>query len=49
MDGQQRCAAIRDAKVDRFPICVTAFITDSDIEQRSQFILVNSTKPLPKG
>ena len=32
-----------------FPICVTAFITDSDTEQRSQFILVNSTKPLPKG
>jgi DGQHR domain-containing protein len=49
VDGQQRCAAIRDAKVDSFPICVTAFITDSDIEQRSQFILVNSTKPLPKG
>jgi DGQHR domain-containing protein len=49
VDGQQRCAAIRDAKVDRFPICVTAFITDSDTEQRSQFILVNSTKPLPKG
>jgi DGQHR domain-containing protein len=49
VDGQQRCAAIRDANVDRFPICVTAFITDSDIEQRSQFILVNSTKPLPKG
>jgi DGQHR domain-containing protein len=49
VDGQQRCAAIRDAKVDSFPICVTAFITDSDTEQRSQFILVNSTKPLPKG
>jgi hypothetical protein len=30
-------------------VCVTAFITDSDAEQRSQFILVNSTKPLPKG
>jgi hypothetical protein len=28
---------------------VTAFITDSDSEQRSQFILVNSAKPLPKG
>src|SRR5260370_17428226 len=28
---------------------VTAFITDSDEEQRAQFILVNSTKPLPKG
>jgi DGQHR domain-containing protein len=49
VDGQQRTAAIRDADVDRFPVCVTAFITDSVMEQRSQFILVNSTKPLPKG
>ncbi len=49
VDGQQRCAAIREARVDVFPICITAFITDSDAEQRSQFILVNSTKPLPKG
>src|ERR1700754_3424787 len=49
VDGQQRSAAIRDADVDRFPVYVTAFITDSVAEQRSQFILVNSAKPLPKG
>jgi DGQHR domain-containing protein len=49
VDGQQRCAAIREARIDAFPVCVTAFITDSDADQRSQFILVNSTKPLPKG
>jgi DGQHR domain-containing protein len=49
VDGQQRSAAIRDADIASFPVCVTAFITDSDAEQRSQFILVNSTKPLPKG
>lgn len=49
VDGQQRSAAIRDARVGSFPICVTAFIADSDEEQRSQFILVNSAKPLPKG
>jgi DGQHR domain-containing protein len=49
VDGQQRSAAIRDARVSSFPICVTAFITHSDDEQRSQFILVNSAKPLPKG
>ena len=49
VDGQQRSAAIRDARVDSFPVCVTAFISDSDDEQRSQFILVNSAKPLPKG
>src|SRR6516164_2395729 len=49
VDGQQRSAAIRDARIESFPVVVTAFITDSDEDQRSQFILVNSTKPLPKG
>lgn len=49
VDGQQRVAAIRDANISQFPICVTAFITKSAREQREQFILVNSTKPLPKG
>lgn len=49
VDGQQRAAAIRDASIAKFPICVTAFITRSAEEQREQFILVNSTKPLPKG
>jgi len=49
VDGQQRSAAIQDARVESFPICVTAFIAESDEEQRSQFILVNSAKPLPKG
>lgn len=49
VDGQQRCAAVREADVPSFPLCVTAFITASEGEQRAQFILVNSTKPLPKG
>jgi DGQHR domain-containing protein len=49
VDGQQRSAAIRDARVESFPICIVAFIAGSDEEQRSQFILVNSAKPLPKG
>jgi DGQHR domain-containing protein len=49
VDGQQRSAAIREANVEGFPVFVTAFVTDSVEEQRSQFILVNSTKPLPKG
>ena len=49
VDGQQRSAAIREADVDSFPVYVTAFVTDSVAEQRAQFILVNSTKPLPKG
>ena len=49
VDGQQRTAAIREARIDEFPVCVTAFVTSSAEDQRSQFILVNSTKPLPKG
>lgn len=49
VDGQQRLAAIRDARVDEFPICVTAFVATDQNDQREQFILVNSTKPLPKG
>jgi len=49
VDGQQRSAALRDAKVESFPVFVLAFTTDRVEEQREQFILVNSTKPLPKG
>ena len=49
VDGQQRAAAIRDARIEPFPIMVNAFITEDVGEQRAQFILVNSTKPLPKG
>ena len=49
VDGQQRSAAIREADIKDFPVFVTAFITDSIAEQKEQFILVNSTKPLPQG
>jgi DGQHR domain-containing protein len=49
VDGQQRLAAIRDAAISAFPICVTAFVTNDVRQQTEQFILVNSTKPLPKG
>lgn len=49
VDGQQRLAAIREAEVASFPVCVTAFITADLREQTEQFILVNSTRPLPKG
>jgi len=47
VDGQQRTAAIREAELKSFPVSVVAFIADEK-EQREQFILVNSTKPLPK-
>jgi DGQHR domain-containing protein len=49
VDGQQRSAAIRDADLQSFPVPVVGFITDDVREQRSQFILVNNTKPLPTG
>lgn len=48
VDGQQRIAAIREAKLETFPVFVTGFLAASDKEQREQFILVNSPKPLPK-
>ena len=49
VDGQQRSAAIRDAEIKQFPVCAVGFVAKTDAEQREQFILVNSTKPLPKG
>jgi len=49
VDGQQRTAAIRDADLSEFPVAAVGFIATGEDEQRSQFILVNNTKPLPKG
>jgi DGQHR domain-containing protein len=49
VDGQQRSAAIRDADLESFPVAAVGFIAGSEDEQREQFILVNSTKPLPTG
>jgi DGQHR domain-containing protein len=48
VDGQQRTAAIREARLDEFPVCVVSFVANEQ-EQRAQFILVNNTRPLPKG
>jgi DGQHR domain-containing protein len=49
VDGQQRLAAIMQAARDTFPVVVNAFVAQDIEEQRTQFILVNSTKPLPQG
>lgn len=49
VDGQQRLAAIREAKCEQFPIYVIGFVAETDEEQREQFLLVNATKPLPRG
>jgi DGQHR domain-containing protein len=49
VDGQQRAAALREANIGAFPVCVVGFVAASTDQQREQFILVNSTKPLPRG
>jgi DGQHR domain-containing protein len=49
VDGQQRAAALRQADVGPFPVCVVGFVAESPEQQREQFMLVNSTKPLPRG
>jgi len=49
VDGQQRTAALREAALKHFPVFVVGFIAEGETEQREQFLLVNSTKPLPKG
>jgi len=49
VDGQQRLAAIRQSERDNFPIFAVAFVAETDEEQREQFLLVNATKPLPRG
>jgi DGQHR domain-containing protein len=48
VDGQQRMAAIQDAEIKSFAICVVGFIASDEKAQREQFIRVNSAKPLPK-
>jgi|SRR5665213_1439603 len=48
VDGQQRMTAIQDADMKSFPMCVVAFLAESEQAQREQFIRVNSAKPLPK-
>lgn len=49
VDGQQRLAAVRQADLSGFPLCVVAFVASDEEQQRSQFILVNSVRPLPSG
>lgn len=46
IDGQQRCAAGRDAAVESFTLPAVAFIEDDRKVQGDQFIRVNSVKPL---
>ena len=48
VDGQQRCAAIRDADVESFPVSVVAFVAETEEFKREQFMRVNSSRPLPR-
>lgn len=49
VDGQQRTLALSKAKQSDFLVPVTAFVTDDFEVHRSQFLLVNKVKPLPRG
>jgi DGQHR domain-containing protein len=49
VDGQQRALALAQAENGKFPIPVSAFISDSVTLQRDQFVRVNSARPLPRG
>ena len=47
VDGHQRYAALGEAEVTAFPVCVTGFIGASLPEMITQFLLLNNIKPLP--
>ena len=49
VDGQQRVATLRTAKKDKMPVSVIAFESKDVAEEREQFVLVNTTKPLPRS
>ena len=49
VDGQQRAAALRTAKKEKMPVSVVAFESKNVTEEREQFVLVNTTKPLPRS
>jgi len=49
VDGQQRTLALMKSKRQSLLVPVTAFIADDFEVHRTQFLLVNKVKPLPKG
>jgi DGQHR domain-containing protein len=49
VDGQQRALALSRCKRRDFPVPISAFVADDVHTQREQFLLINSTKPLPRG
>jgi DGQHR domain-containing protein len=49
VDGQQRTLALSNAKNKNLLVPVTAFVSDDFEVHRTQFLLVNKVRPLPKG
>jgi DGQHR domain-containing protein len=49
VDGQQRALALARSKRPDLPVPVAGFISDDLDTQRTQFVLVNTTRPLPKS
>ena len=49
VDGQQRFSALLEIGRNDFEVPVSAFICETEEELRRQFILINNTRPLPKG
>lgn len=48
VDGQQRLTAATRSKRTEFPLLVSAFLCRDTAELHKQFILINSTRPLPR-
>ena len=49
VDGQQRSLALEKASRRDFAVPVVAFIADTVDVQREQFLLINNSRPLPRG
>ncbi len=49
VDGQQRALALSRSRRKDLSIPIAAFVADDVNTQRDQFVLVNTSKPLPKG
>jgi len=48
VDGQQRLTAATRSHRQHFPLIVSAFLCRTSAELQKQFILINSTRPLPR-
>jgi DGQHR domain-containing protein len=49
VDGQQRALALSRSRRRDLSVPIAAFVADDVDTQRDQFVLINTSKPLPKG